>query len=58
MVKLSIEELKAAYPNIRSLEGNSIYVKASVLTTTGKSIDMWSVNVTCIHHTASVNEVK
>lgn len=31
-----MEELKAAYPNIRSLVGNSVYVKASVLTKTGK----------------------
>lgn len=36
VVKLSMEELKRAYPNIRTLVGNSVYVKASVLTKTGK----------------------
>ncbi|XP_054864779.1 complement C3-like [Amphiprion ocellaris] len=33
-VTLSMEELKRAYPNIRSLVGNSVYVKVSVLTST------------------------
>ncbi|XP_061686699.1 complement C3-like [Syngnathoides biaculeatus] len=35
IVKLSLDELKAAYPNVRTLVGNSVYVKASVLTKTG-----------------------
>ncbi|KAL3066309.1 hypothetical protein OYC64_016296 [Pagothenia borchgrevinki] len=35
VVKLSIEELKRAHPNIRSLVGSSVYVKASVLTMSG-----------------------
>ncbi|XP_061536079.1 complement C3b.1 [Phycodurus eques] len=35
VVKLSVDELKAAYPNVRTLVGNSVYVKASVLTKTG-----------------------
>uniref|UniRef100_A0A3Q1H0X2 Uncharacterized protein n=1 Tax=Anabas testudineus TaxID=64144 RepID=A0A3Q1H0X2_ANATE len=38
VVSLSMEELKAAYPNIRSLVGNSVYVKASVLTKTGSDL--------------------
>lgn len=32
-----MDEIKKAYPNIRSLVGSSIYVKASVLTSTGKT---------------------
>lgn len=35
-VSLSIEELKAAYPDPETLVGHSVYVKASVLTKTGK----------------------
>lgn len=35
VVKLSMEELKRAYPG-RTLVGNSVYVKASVLTKTGE----------------------
>ncbi|XP_077379564.1 complement C3-like isoform X2 [Festucalex cinctus] len=38
VVKLSVDELKAAYPNVRTLVGNSIYVKASVLTKTGSDL--------------------
>ncbi|XP_069023890.1 complement C3-like [Embiotoca jacksoni] len=38
VVTLSMEELKRAYPNIRSLVGNSVYVKASVLTKTGSDL--------------------
>ncbi|KAM6972588.1 LOW QUALITY PROTEIN: complement C3-like [Aplochiton taeniatus] len=34
-VKLTMEEIKAAYPNIRELVGSSVYVKASVLTQSG-----------------------
>ncbi|XP_012771234.3 complement C3b.1 [Maylandia zebra] len=37
-VTLSMEEIKSAYPNIRSLIGNSVYVKASVLTKTGSDL--------------------
>lgn len=36
VIRLSMEEIKSAYPNIRSLVGNSVYVKASVLTKSGK----------------------
>ncbi|XP_033985886.1 complement C3-like [Trematomus bernacchii] len=38
VVKLSIEELKRAHPNIRSLVGSSVYVKASVLTMSGSDL--------------------
>ncbi|KAK5898792.1 hypothetical protein CesoFtcFv8_008337 [Champsocephalus esox] len=38
VVKLSIEELKQAHPNIRSLLGSSVYVKASVLTKSGSDL--------------------
>ncbi|XP_034092136.1 complement C3-like isoform X2 [Gymnodraco acuticeps] len=38
VVKLSIEELKRAHPNIRSLVGSSVYVKASVLTKSGSDL--------------------
>ncbi|XP_070772937.1 complement C3-like [Enoplosus armatus] len=38
VVRLSMEELKRAYPNIKSLVGSSVYVKASVLTTTGSDL--------------------
>nr|XP_046229928.1 complement C3-like isoform X2 [Scatophagus argus] len=38
VVRLSMEELKRAYPNIRSLVGNSLYVKASVLTKSGSDL--------------------
>ncbi|TKS68660.1 Complement C3 [Collichthys lucidus] len=38
VVSLSMEELKTAYPNIRSLVGNSVYVKASVLTKSGSDL--------------------
>ncbi|KAM3623350.1 uncharacterized protein V6R79_010054 [Siganus canaliculatus] len=38
VVALSMDELKRAYPNIRSLVGNSVYVKASVLTQTGSDL--------------------
>ncbi|KAM6940226.1 complement C3-like [Xenentodon cancila] len=38
VVTLSMDELKAAYPNIRSLVGSSVYVKASVLTKTGSDL--------------------
>uniref|UniRef100_A0A3B4ZLY2 Complement C3-like n=1 Tax=Stegastes partitus TaxID=144197 RepID=A0A3B4ZLY2_9TELE len=37
-VTLSMEEIKRAYPNIRSLVGNSVYVKVSVLTNTGSDL--------------------
>uniref|UniRef100_A0A3Q3AZ10 Complement component c3b, tandem duplicate 1 n=1 Tax=Kryptolebias marmoratus TaxID=37003 RepID=A0A3Q3AZ10_KRYMA len=37
-VSLTMEELKAAYPDIKSLVGNSVYVKASVLTKTGSDL--------------------
>lgn len=40
-VTLSMEEIKSAYPNIRSLIGNSVYVKASVLTKAGKH-EVWA----------------
>lgn len=35
LVTLSMDEIKRAYPNVRTLVGKSIYVKASVLTKTG-----------------------
>ncbi|KAM7419790.1 hypothetical protein PAMA_016741 [Pampus argenteus] len=38
VVRLSMDELKRAYPNIRSLVGNSVYVKASVLTKSGSDL--------------------
>ncbi|XP_068615919.1 complement C3-like, partial [Brachionichthys hirsutus] len=38
VARLSMEELKSAYPNIRSLVGNSLYVKASVLTKSGSDL--------------------
>ncbi|XP_037103939.1 complement C3-like isoform X2 [Syngnathus acus] len=38
VVKLSVDELKAAYPDVGTLLGNSIYVKASVLTKTGSDL--------------------
>ncbi|XP_053275525.1 complement C3 [Pleuronectes platessa] len=38
VVRLSMEEIKRAYPDIRSLVGNSVYVKASVLTKTGSDL--------------------
>ncbi|XP_065808700.1 complement C3 [Labrus bergylta] len=38
VVILSMEEIKRAYPNIRSLVGNSVYVKASVLTQSGSDL--------------------
>ncbi|XP_051801045.1 complement C3-like [Acanthochromis polyacanthus] len=37
-VTLSMDELKRAYPNFRSLVGNSVYVKVSVLTSTGSDL--------------------
>ena len=36
VIHLSMEEIKRAYPDVRSLVGNSVYVKASVLTKSGK----------------------
>ncbi|XP_040891990.1 complement C3-like [Toxotes jaculatrix] len=38
VVSLSMEEIKRAYPNVRSLVGNSVYVKASVLTKSGSDL--------------------
>ncbi|KAK1886028.1 Complement C3 [Dissostichus eleginoides] len=38
VVKLSMEEIKRAHPNIRSLVGSSVYVKASVLTKSGSDL--------------------
>ncbi|KAK5865371.1 hypothetical protein PBY51_019649 [Eleginops maclovinus] len=38
VVKLSMEELKRAHPDIRSLVGSSVYVKASVLTKSGSDL--------------------
>ncbi|KAM7010114.1 complement C3-like [Tautogolabrus adspersus] len=38
VVTLSMKEIKRAYPNIRSLVGNSVYVKASVLTKSGSDL--------------------
>ncbi|XP_043971703.1 complement C3-like isoform X2 [Gambusia affinis] len=37
-VTLSMQELRRAYPNMRSLVGNSVYVKASVVTKTGSDL--------------------
>ncbi|XP_032419209.1 complement C3-like isoform X2 [Xiphophorus hellerii] len=37
-VTLSMQELRRAYPNVRSLVGNSVYVKASVVTKTGSDL--------------------
>ncbi|XP_054634136.1 complement C3-like [Dunckerocampus dactyliophorus] len=38
VVTLSMDELKRAYPNMRTLVGSSIYIKASVLTKTGSDL--------------------
>uniref|UniRef100_UPI0037E9C17B venom factor-like n=1 Tax=Semicossyphus pulcher TaxID=241346 RepID=UPI0037E9C17B len=38
VVTLSMQEIKRAYPDIRSLVGNSVYVKASVLTKSGSDL--------------------
>ncbi|KAM9314887.1 venom factor-like [Pholidichthys leucotaenia] len=38
VVRLNMDELKKAYPDIRSLIGSSVYVKASVLTNTGSDL--------------------
>ncbi|XP_031732921.1 venom factor-like isoform X2 [Anarrhichthys ocellatus] len=38
VVSLSMEELKTAYPDFRSLVGKSVYVKASVLTKSGSDL--------------------
>ncbi|XP_071384060.1 complement C3-like [Centroberyx affinis] len=38
VVKLSMEELRSAYPDIRSVVGSSVYVKASVLTKSGNDL--------------------
>uniref|UniRef100_UPI003AAB8061 venom factor-like n=1 Tax=Centroberyx gerrardi TaxID=166262 RepID=UPI003AAB8061 len=38
VVRLSMEELRTAYPNIRSVVGSSVYVKASVLTKSGSDL--------------------
>ncbi|KAF7688275.1 hypothetical protein HF521_014281 [Silurus meridionalis] len=35
---LTVDELKKAYPDVRHLEGVSIYIKASVLTSTGSDL--------------------
>ncbi|XP_037546482.1 complement C3 [Nematolebias whitei] len=37
-VSLRMDEIKAVYPDIKSLVGNSVYVKASVLTKTGSDL--------------------
>ncbi|KAM3865316.1 venom factor-like [Diretmus argenteus] len=38
VVTLSMEEIKTAFPNIRSVVGSSVYVKASVLTKSGSDL--------------------
>uniref|UniRef100_A0A8D3BHY9 Complement component c3b, tandem duplicate 2 n=1 Tax=Scophthalmus maximus TaxID=52904 RepID=A0A8D3BHY9_SCOMX len=38
VVRLSVDEIKRAHPNIRSLVGSSVYVKASVLTRSGSDL--------------------
>ncbi|KAM4611258.1 venom factor-like [Polymixia lowei] len=38
VVKLSMEEIVRAYPNIRSVVGSSVYVKVSVLTKSGSDL--------------------
>lgn len=38
VVTLSMAEIKKTYPDVRSLVGNSVYVKASVLTKTGSDL--------------------
>ncbi|XP_041641340.1 complement C3-like isoform X2 [Cheilinus undulatus] len=38
VVTLNMQEIKTAYPNFRSLVGNSVYVKASVLTQSGSDL--------------------
>uniref|UniRef100_A0A667WKL1 Complement component c3b, tandem duplicate 1 n=1 Tax=Myripristis murdjan TaxID=586833 RepID=A0A667WKL1_9TELE len=38
VVKLSMDEIRSAYPNIRSVVGSSVYVKASVLTNSGSDL--------------------
>lgn len=36
VARLTMEEVKRAYPDVKSLVGSSVYVKASVLTSSGK----------------------
>ncbi|XP_074550629.1 venom factor-like [Halichoeres trimaculatus] len=38
MVSLTMEEIKSVYPDVTSLVGQSVYVKASVLTATGSDL--------------------
>ncbi|XP_067441549.1 complement C3-like [Thunnus thynnus] len=38
IIRLSMEEIKTTFPNIRSLVGDSVYVKASVLTKSGSDL--------------------
>ncbi|XP_070684604.1 venom factor-like [Pempheris klunzingeri] len=38
VVSLSMDEIKTAYPNVTSLVGSSVYVKASVLTKSGSDL--------------------
>ncbi|KAM9363777.1 venom factor-like [Symphorus nematophorus] len=38
VVRLSMAEITRAFPNVRSLVGNSVYVKASVLTESGSDL--------------------
>jgi len=38
IVSLTMEEIKRAYPDTNSLVGSSVYVKASVMTSTGGKI--------------------
>ncbi|XP_016303668.1 complement C3 [Sinocyclocheilus anshuiensis] len=40
-VSLTMEEIKKAYPDTNSLLGSSVYVKASVMTSSGKNSSSW-----------------
>lgn len=44
-----MDEIKAAYPDIRSLVGKTIYVKASVLTQTGRESSV-ATRVGCVSY--------
>ncbi len=45
-VSLTMEEIKKAYPDTNSLLGSSVYVKASVMTSSGEKIIEKQLNTT------------
>lgn len=47
VVTLSMDEIKTAYPDTRTLVGKTIYIKASVLTQTGRESSDDSVRTRC-----------